>query len=104
MRANKQMNLTENRNRAPKEKGIEFPLLECWNPMTHTALIIAQVDGRRVMCNIPLDLLHNRFGDEESPIKLVTGNRPALEAAAYRVIESGRFESDGPILLGTKDF
>ncbi len=98
------MNLTENRHRWPKEKGLEFPLLECWNPMTQTALIVAQVGGCRVMCNIPLDLLYKRFGDEESPMKLVTRNRPALEAAAYRVIESGRFESDGSILLETKDF
>ncbi len=98
------MNLTRNRNREPKNQGVEFPLLECWNPMTHSAQIVAQVDGRRVMCNIPVDLLHKRFGDEESPIKLVTGNRPALEAAAYKVIESGRFESDGSVLLGSKDF
>ena len=67
-------------------------------------MIVAQVDGRRVMCNIPLDLLHQRFGDEESPINLVTANRPAFEAAARKVIESNRFESDGSVLLGTKDF
>ena len=98
------MNLTRNRNREPKNQGVEFPLLECWNPMTHSAQIVAQVDGRRVLCSIPLDVLHKRFGDGDSPINLVTLNRPALETAARNVIEAGRFESDGSILLGTKDF
>lgn len=98
------MNLTRNRNRETKKKGLEFPLLECWNPMTESAQIVAQVDGRRVMCNIPLKLLHKRFGDADGPIGLVVQNRPAIEAAADNVIESGRFESDGSIVLDNKDF
>jgi hypothetical protein len=51
-----------------------------------TEPIDAQVDGRRVMCNIPLDLLHKCFGDGDSPINLVTLNRPALETAVRNVI------------------
>ena len=98
------MNLTRNRNRETKNKELEFPLLECWSPMTESAQIVAQVDGRRVMCNIPRTLLHKRFGDAEGPIDLVIQNRPAIEAAADNVIKSGRFESDGSILLGNKDF
>ena len=98
------MNLTRNRNRENNSKGLEFPLLECWNPMTESAQIVAQIDGRRVMCNIPLKLLQQRFGDAVGPIELVTQNRPAIEAAADRVIESERFESDGSIVLENQDF
>jgi hypothetical protein len=98
------MNLTRNRNRETKHKGLEFPLLECWNPMTESAQIVAQIDGRRVMCNIPLKLLHKRFGDADGPVALVKQNRPAIETAADNVIESGRFESDGSIVLDNNDF
>jgi hypothetical protein len=98
------MNLTRNRNREIKKKGLQFPLLECWNPMTESAQIVAQLDGRRVMCNIPIKLLHKRFGDALGPIELVIKNRSAIEKAADSVIEAGRFESDGSIILGNEDF
>jgi hypothetical protein len=98
------MNLTKNRNRVAKDAGISFPLLECWNPMTRDATIIAQVDGRRVMCRINEKLLKKRFdAPEDRPMSTVVGNRPTLEAAARKLIEAECFEDDGSITIRERD-
>ncbi len=98
------MNLTGNRNRALKKTGISFPLLECWNPLTHTATFVAQVDGRRVMCRISLDLLRKVFDAPKGPpLPTVAKNRPTLEAAARKLIEDEAFENDGSIQIRESD-
>ncbi len=98
------MNLTGNRNRAAKKTGISFPLLECWNPLTHDATFVAQVDGRRVMCRISLDLLRKAFDAPKGPpLPTVSKNRDTLEAAARRLIEEEAFEDDGSIQIREAD-
>jgi hypothetical protein len=98
------MNLTKNRNRAAKQTGISFPMLECWNPITRDATIIAQVDGRRVMCRINEKLLKKKFdADGDAPMPTVVENRPALEAAARKLIEAKSFDDDGSITITESD-
>ena len=99
------MNLTGNRNRAPKKTGISFPLLECWNPVTHDATFVAQVDGRRVMCRISLDLLKKVFNSPKGePLPMVVKNRSTLEAVAREMIKKEAFENDGSIHIRESDF
>jgi hypothetical protein len=92
------------RSSASNESGISFPLLECWNPMTKAATIAAQVNGKRVMCRISLEVLKKRFrASEEEPMRAIVDNRASIEAAARRLIEKGAFEADGSIAIRQKD-
>lgn len=83
---------------------ITFPMLECWNPMTKVATIAAQVDKRRVLCRIPIELLREKFhATDEEPMRAVAENRSAIQATARKLIESESFEEDGSILIRRRD-
>lgn len=89
---------------AAVKKGISFPALQSWNPMTKFATIAAQVDGRRVLCRVSSQDLRNRFNAAaDAPMDAVTRNRSVLEGAARRLIEKGSFEKDGSILIRYED-
>lgn len=99
------MNLT--RHRTPPISGeteIVFPLLECWNPMTRIATIAAQVNKKRVLCRISMEILRDRFGaTAEAPMEAVVENRSTIEAAARKLIESEAYEEDGSITIRDGD-
>ena len=98
------MYLTRHKISNSDETEITFPMLECWNPMTKVASIAAQVDQRRVLCKITLEVLQKRFqASVDAPMRAVAENRALLQAKAKILIEAEAFEEDGSILLRSKD-
>lgn len=99
------MNLTRYRAPVTGDFEISFPMLECWNPMTNVATIAAQVNGKRVLCRISMELLQKNFrASPEEPMRSVAENRSALEAAAKILIENEAYEEDGNIIIRQRDF
>ncbi len=79
-------------------------MLECWNPMTKVASIAAQVDQRRVLCKITMEVLQKKFqASTDEPMRAVAENRSLLQAKARILIEAEAFEEDGSILIRSKD-
>jgi len=86
------------------ETEISFPLLECWNPMTKTATIAAEVNKKRVLCRISMDVLAKRFrAQPDEPMQAVSENRSTIRAAARVLIEKEAFEEDGSIVIRQRD-
>jgi hypothetical protein len=83
---------------------ISFPKLECWNAATEVATVAADVNKRRVLCRIPLQLLRERFGaTTEEPMRAVACHRLTIQAAARKLIEDKAFEEDGSVWIGAQD-
>jgi Protein of unknown function (DUF1488). len=83
---------------------ITFPALQCWNPMTETVTIAAQVNGERVSCRISGKVLNERFPDSSQvPMESTIENRTLIEAAARRLIQNNQFDQDGSITINIKD-
>ena len=98
------MYLTRHKTSPSDETEISFPMLECWNPMTKVATIAAQVDQRRVLCRISMEVLQKKFhASADAPMRAVAENRSVLQAKARTLIENEAFEEDGSILLRSKD-
>ena len=98
------MYLTRHKTSNSDETEITFPMLECWNPMTKVASIAAQVDQRRVLCKITMEVLQKKFqASADEPMRAVAKNRAVLQAKARILIEAEAFEEDGSILLRSKD-
>lgn len=94
------MHLTRHKTSSSGDTDITFPMLECWNPMTKVATIAAQVDQKRVLCRIPMDVLQKKFrATAEEPMLAVAENRSAIQAKARTLIESQSFEEDGSIVI-----
>ena len=93
------MHLT--RHRTPSANtGITFPLLECWNPMTKVATIAADVNKKRVLCRVSLDVLKKKYQARvDEPMRAITEHREEIQAAARRLIEIEAFEDDGSITI-----
>lgn len=94
-----------NSRRTPPDNGeISFPLLESWNPVTKVATIAAQVHKTRVLCRISGELLQKQFRTSaDEPMKAVRENRPAIEAAARKLITNKAYEADGSIVIRGRD-
>lgn len=83
---------------------ISFPKLECWNTETEVATVAADVNKKRVLCRIPLQLLRERFGaTAEEPMRAVSQHRLTIQAAARKLIEDEDFEEDGSVWIGAQD-
>jgi len=103
--------VTFTHKRNNKDNGdILFPNLQCWNPDTRVATIVAQVSSGRIACKIKLSDL-SKLSDQgekfdsppDDPMQSVTENREAIEKAARKLIENKQFEADGSILVQYKD-
>jgi hypothetical protein len=56
-------------------------MLKCWNPLTKVATIAAQVDERRVLCRISMEVLQKKFhASTDEPMRAVSENRSVLQA------------------------
>jgi len=98
------MQLSRRRAASDDDNLITFPRLECWNPMTKVATIAAEMNKRRILCRVPLDVLRKKFkASAESPMDAVAEHRAAIQAAARKLIESRAFEEDGSILIRQRD-
>ena len=98
------MQLSRRRAASDDDNLITFPRLECWNPMTKVATIAAEMNKRRILCRVPLDVLRKKFkACAETPMDAVAEHRAAIQAAARKLIESRAFEEDGSILIRQRD-
>ena len=98
------MDLTSYKTSSSNELGISFPVLESWNPMTKMATIAAQVEKRRILCRISMEVLQKKFhASTDEPMRAVAENRSVLQAKARMLIENEAFEEDGSIIIRMKD-
>lgn len=98
------MQLTPHRPSVSDSTGISFPRLECWNPMTKVATIAAEINKKRVLCRISLEIIIEKYGtSEEDPMQLVVQHRAAIQEAARKLIENEVYEEDGSILIRERD-
>lgn len=98
------MRFSRNKNKAKIGNVISFPLLQCWNPLTHFVTIAAQVNGQRVLCKISSKNLHAAFPKSTNdPMGIVKANRSRIEDAARKLILSNSFDKDGFIIIKTAD-
>lgn len=99
------MLLTSHARRAdPKDTGLSFPKLECWNPITKVATIAADINKKHVLCRISLEVMMDKFGSsEEEPMQSVVQHRASIQEAARRLIENDAYEEDGSILIRACD-
>ncbi len=83
---------------------ISFPVRECWNPMTKVATITAEVDKKRILCRISMEVLREKFDfSVEEPLRAIAENRSILQARSRTLIANGVFEDDGSIVIRSKD-
>ena len=86
-------------NRA-KDNNISFPSLRCWNPITKTITIAAQVNGKRVSCRVAVKDLKVKYRVfKHDPLVIASECRTEIENAARKLIENDSFENDGSILI-----
>ncbi len=79
---------------------ISFPKLESWNATTKVATIAATVDKKRILCRIPMLILHQKYGTtEDKPMQFINQHREAIQEAARELIETGQYEKDGSVLI-----
>ena len=79
---------------------ISFPRLESWNAITKVATIAATVDKQRILCRVPLKVLHDKYGStEENPLHCVKRHREAIQEAARILIENNEYEKDSSVLI-----
>ena len=98
------MQLNHCRKSASGNTGISFPKLECWNTMTKVATVAAEVNKKRVLCRISLEILRNKFGvSEEEPMRSVALHRTVIQEAARKLIENEVYEEDGSVLIRACD-
>jgi hypothetical protein len=96
--------LVHKNKKKPGDGTITFPDLQCWNPQTLVATIIAEIDGDRINCRIKVSDMKKAFSiDDENPMKSITQNRKYLEKVSKRLIEQNRFEKDGSIKINSLD-
>ena len=98
------MQLSRRRSASDEDNTVSFPRLESWNPMTKVATIAAEMNKRRILCRISLDVLRKKFkASPDEPMVAVAENRLALQDAARKLIESKAFEEDGSIIIRQRE-
>ncbi len=72
--------------------------------MTKVATIAAQVDQKRVLCRISMEVLQKKFrASSDEPMRAVAENRSLLQEKARVLIEKEAFEEDGSIVIRYRD-
>lgn len=98
------MILTPNYPNRAKDTNVSFPSLQCWNPVTKTITIAAQVHGKRVSCRVAVKDLKVKYRVfNNDPMAIARECRTEIENAARKLIENNSFEKDGSILILIND-
>lgn len=98
------MQLTPHRPSVSDDTAVSFPRLECWNPMTRVATIAAEINKKRVLCRISLEIMMDKYGaSADAPMQSVLENRAAIQEAARKLIENEDYEEDGSVLIRASD-
>jgi hypothetical protein len=68
------------------------------------ATVAAEVDKKRILCRISLEILIDKFGATgDDPMQSVAQHRMAIQEAASKLIDSNTYEEDGSILIRSTD-
>ena len=98
------MQLSRRRSASDEDNIVSFPRLESWNPMTKVATIAAEVNKRRILCRISMDVLRKKFkASPDAPMVAVAENRVILQDAARKLIDAKSFEEDGSIVISQRE-
>ncbi len=82
----------------------EFPPIEAVDEFTEAVNFKAIVDGRDVLCCISFEALEDNFDARgSSHLHAFKKNRGTIEAIAETLINIGRYESDGRIVIRSAD-
>jgi hypothetical protein len=88
-----------------KDKAISFPATETWDASRNVAAFPADEDDKRFLCAITLEALQERFGAPEKleALEAFRNHRGRIERVAERLIRRRRLETDGSVLIRSKD-
>ncbi|MBT4145340.1 MAG: DUF1488 domain-containing protein [Gammaproteobacteria bacterium] len=79
---------------------ISFPRLDSWNGVSEVATIVAIEEKKRILCRIPLKILHDKYGaTTDTPMQSVSRHREVIQEAAKNAIENNNYQQDGSVLL-----
>ncbi|CAK9886462.1 MAG: hypothetical protein XXXJIFNMEKO3_02907 [Candidatus Erwinia impunctatus] len=78
---------------------IQFPEREWWDEASVSVCFPAMVGGLQVICAIGADVLHQRFGTDESALNLFRLYRWDIEDEAEQLIQSCSEDERGWFLL-----
>ena len=72
--------------------------------MTKVAILTAEVDKKRILCRISMEVLREKFDfSVDEPLRAVAENRSILQARSRTLIANGVFEEDGSIVIRSED-
>jgi len=90
--------------REENDMGTTFPAVEAWDGNRDLVSFPADVNGNRIRCAISWEALQDNFGGNNvAPLDCFKANRPRIEATAAGLIQKGRFEADGSILIRSQN-
>jgi len=82
---------------------ISFPLnKECEDPSRD--VISFPAINNNIKCAISREAINDHFGGISDILNTFKANRSTIEAKAISLIQKGRYEPDGSILIRTADF
>ena len=88
----------------PEKDSLSFPALHSLNPVTNVATIVAQLEGERILCRVKIDDLRRKYRvSQGDPMQIVKDNQSEIENASRKLIENGKFISDGSVMISYKD-
>jgi len=83
---------------------IDFPPQEHLDGSSDLISFPAVVDGQTVPCAVEVEALQDAcHAGQDDPLRVFREYRPSIEAAAARLIENGRFEHNGGVLVTAQD-
>ena len=72
--------------------------------MTKVAILTAEVDKKRILCRISMEVLREKFDfSVDEPLRAVAENRSILQTRSRTLIANGVFEEDGSIVIRSED-
>lgn len=82
---------------------VEFPDMQAWDGGRLAVSFPAIVDGKQVVCRVSMEALQDAYDPHGDAEEIFIGHRGDVELVAEGLITSGRFESDGSILIQSFD-
>ena len=83
---------------------IKFPNIESMDERRMVVLFPADQDNKHINCAISTQALEDNFNGNNVPaLDCFRSNRGFIEVKADRLIENGRLEPDGSILIRSRD-
>jgi hypothetical protein len=85
-----------------------FPPKEAYDIDRMSVAFPADVGDQRIVCMISVEALEDHFGlpnaNPDDAVRAFKASRPRIEEKAAQMIDTGRLEGDGKVLLRSTDF